>query len=126
VKTRATFERGIGSARGGAEAAGWDTGRLGTWVFAHRRALQVASLVVGGLVLVFWNQPTAWVVVWVALAVVLALAVVEFLGTPSAEPAPSAEGSAPAVPRQVPRTPEEQTDAVVAPTVTGADSGAKP
>jgi hypothetical protein len=82
TKTRATFERGIGSARGSAEGAGWDTGRLGAWVFAHRRALQATTLVLGGLVLMFWAQPTAWVVVWIALAVLLVLAVIEFLGTP--------------------------------------------
>jgi hypothetical protein len=30
----------------------------------------------------FWTRPTAWVVVGVALAAVLVLALIEFLGTP--------------------------------------------
>jgi hypothetical protein len=91
VMTRATFERSVGSARGGAEHGGWDTGRFGTWVFAKRRMLQVTVLVVAGLVLMFWTQPTAWVVIWTAVLVVLALALVEFLGTPPAQPAMTAE-----------------------------------
>ncbi len=85
MRTRATFERSIGSARAGAEHTGWDTGRVGTWVFTHRRGLQITTLVLGGLVLMFWPQPTAWVVVMMALAVVLALALIEFIGTPPAQ-----------------------------------------
>lgn len=87
VRTRATFEHGIGSARSGAESAGWDSGRTGSWTFAHRRALQIGALVLAGLVLMFWEQPTVWVVVWVTLAVVLALALVELVGRP---PSPAA------------------------------------
>lgn len=102
VATRGTFTRGLGSAR---EGAGWDTGRLGAWVFAHRRPLQVAVLLLGGVVLVFWPRPTAWVVVGVAVAVVLVLAVVELLAHPPATVAPATaapdgaapDGAAPAV-----------------------------
>ena len=120
VKTRATLEGGIGSMREGAETAGWNTGRLGTWTFTHRRALQVTTVILGGLVLMFWAQPTGWVVVGIALAVVLLLGIIEFLATPpAARPAPVAAGeaptgpvteeaAAPTLPRQVPRTPSEQ------------------
>ena len=82
VRTRATFGQGLGSARAGAESAGWNTGRFGAWTFAHRRALQLTTLVLAGLALMFWTRPTAWVVVGVALAAVLVLALIEFLGTP--------------------------------------------
>jgi hypothetical protein len=82
ARTRATFDRGIGSARGGAEQVGWSTGPFGRWVFAHGRALRVVVLVAGGLVLTFWTQPTGWVVLWVAVAVGLAIALIQFLGTP--------------------------------------------
>ncbi|HSE10669.1 MAG TPA: hypothetical protein VLB29_18540 [Nocardioidaceae bacterium] len=122
VKTRQSLERGIGSAREGAEAAGWDTGRVGTWTYAHRRALRITALLGGGLVLMFWTQPTGWVVVTIAVVVALVLAVIEFLGQPPAQPAaattattPSAaaEGAsagaeAPEVPRQVQRTAAER------------------
>ncbi|HSJ20828.1 MAG TPA: hypothetical protein VK964_09660 [Nocardioidaceae bacterium] len=128
MRTRATFERGIGSARGGAEHAGWDTGRFGAWVFAHRRALQVTTLIVGGLVIMFWTQPTAWVVVWTALAVVLALALVEFLGTPPTQPmtAPEEGAHTPTVPRQMPRTPEGELEPMPTASMHGADQAPKP
>jgi hypothetical protein len=128
ARTRATFERGIGSARGGAEHAGWDTGRFGAWVFAHRRALQVTTFILGGLVIMFWTQPTAWVVVWTALAVVLALALIEFLGTPPVPPAtlPETAEQTPVVPRQMPRTPESETEPTPTASMHGADQAPKP
>jgi len=129
TRTRSTFEGGIGSMRGGAESAGWSTGRFGTWVHAHRRALQVTVAILGGLALVFWSQPTGWVVLGVALAVVLLLGVIEFLATPpatAAAVAPAGEaqegapqgGEAPLVPAQKQRT-TEPTE----PTASSAASG---
>jgi hypothetical protein len=87
TRTRSALEGGIGSMRGGAEAAGFRTGRFGGWVFAHKRVLRYATVIGGGLTLLFWDQPTGWVVVTVALVVLAVLAVVEFLGRP---PAPEA------------------------------------
>lgn len=84
VGTRRGFTHGIGSLRRGAEAAGWQAGPVGSWTFAHRRALRLLAAGLGGVVLMFWSQPTAWVVLGVALVVVLALAVIEFLGRPPA------------------------------------------
>jgi len=86
VKTRHGFTHGIGSMRGSAEAAGWQTGRVGTWTYAHRRALRLTAAVLGGVLLMFWNQPSAWVVVGIALLVLLALVVIEFLGRPPTPP----------------------------------------
>ena len=82
VKTRRGFTQGIGSLRGSAEAAGWQTGPVGAWTYAHRRALRLTAAVLGGVVLMFWNQPTAGVVVGVAVVVLLVLVVIEFLGRP--------------------------------------------
>ena len=132
VKTRATLERGIGTAREGAESAGWDTGRVGTWTFAHRRALRISAVIAGGLVLMFWSRPTGWVVVSTALLVVLALAVIEFLATPPVQAAPApAEASGagvpeeePVLPRQVPRADAETptaTEKTLQPSEKGAD-----
>ncbi|HET7534486.1 MAG TPA: hypothetical protein VFJ83_15135 [Nocardioidaceae bacterium] len=131
VKTRATLERGIGSAREGAESAGWDTGRVGSWTFAHRRALRISAVIAGGLVLMFWSRPTGWVVVSTALLVVLALAVIEFLATPPVQAAPAhAEASGagvpeePVLPRQVPRADAETptaTEKTLQPSEKGAD-----
>ena len=50
----------------------------------------------------FWNQPTAWVVVGIALLVLLALALIEFLGRP---PAPAASAAAPSEPPSESRPP---------------------
>ncbi len=128
VRTRATFERGIGSARGGAEQAGWDTGRFGAWIFLHRRALQAGILIVGGLLLMFWTQPTAWVVVWTAVAVVLTFALLEFLGTPPARPGSVLEDGTPApmVPRQVPPTTEQEAQPATTVPIHGTDRAPKP
>jgi hypothetical protein len=95
VRTRDTFRHGIGSARSGAEGAGWSTGPVGPWVLAHSRTLRMAVFVVAGLVLLFWERPTVTVVLVTALLVGVALALVEFLGTPG--PTDAAGG-----PREVP------------------------
>jgi hypothetical protein len=86
VRTRSTLVRGIGSLRGGAEAAGWRTGRFGAWVYAHKRVLRISAVIAWGLVLMFWERPTGWVVVGSALVVVLVLGLIEFLGRPPAPP----------------------------------------
>ncbi len=130
VRTRSTLEHGIGSAREGAESAGWNTGRVGTWTFAHKRALRISVVILAGLVLVFWTRPTGWVVVGTAVVVVLLLALIEFLGRPPVPPtaAPAGEGEAPTFPRQMPRT---QTETPAAPPAAdkalhGAEKGPDP
>jgi len=87
VRARRGFTRGIGSLRGGAESAGMNTGRVGSWIFAHKRMLLIASVVGGALVLTFWSRPTVSVVVVTALVVLFVVAVIEFLGRPPATPA---------------------------------------
>ncbi|HEX6075713.1 MAG TPA: hypothetical protein VFZ32_10675 [Micromonosporaceae bacterium] len=86
LRTRATLTHGIGWVRGGAETAGWRTGPFGSWVYAHKRALRIATVIAWGLVLMFWERPTGWVVVGSALAVVLVLGLIEFLARPPAPP----------------------------------------
>ncbi len=113
VKTRATFEGGMGSARSGAESAGWHTGRFGTWVYTYRRALRATVAILGGLVLIFWTRPSGWVVLGIAVAVVLLLAVLEFLATPPGPAAavPAAGGPEPGgvtAPKAAPFVPAQQ------------------
>lgn len=86
VRTRERLERGIESLRGSAEGAGWQAGRVGTWTYAHKRGLRISVLVFVGLLLAFWTQPTAWVVLGLALLVAVCLAVIEFLGRPPVQP----------------------------------------
>jgi hypothetical protein len=100
VRTRSAISGGIGSARGGAEAAGWNTGRFGGWVHAQKRALRITTVIAGGLTLMFWDKPTAAVVLGVALLVLLVLAVIEFLARP---PEAALAAGPTSLPRQVPR-----------------------
>ncbi|HEU5042688.1 MAG TPA: hypothetical protein VFT75_00970 [Nocardioidaceae bacterium] len=87
VRTRAAFSRGIGGLRGGAERAGMQTGVVGTWTFAHKRWLRIGAVVLGAVVLVLWSQPNVPVILTITGLVLLALAVIEFLGRP---PTPAA------------------------------------
>lgn len=84
VRLRVVFDRGMRSARGGADAAGWHLEPLGGWVYAHRGGLRLATGIAGGLTLMFWSSPTVWTVVAVALLVSLVLTVIAFLGRPPA------------------------------------------
>jgi hypothetical protein len=82
VRTRQGLTRAIASLQGGAEQAGLRTGPVGTWVGAHKRALRIAAVVVASLALVFWGRPTGKVVIGLALALLVALAIIEFLARP--------------------------------------------
>lgn len=94
VRTRDGFNRAIGSMRGSAEAAGWQTGRVGTFSWTHRRALRWGLAALGGVVLMFWSRPTAWDVLWVAVLVLVGLAIVEFLARPAGVRGPMGAPSA--------------------------------
>ncbi len=89
VGTRGRLVRGIGSLRGGAEAHGWQSGRVGTWTYAHKTALRIATVIAGGFVLMFWTRPSGWTVIGTALVVLFILAVIEFLGGRPAAQTPS-------------------------------------
>ena len=80
ARTREALSRGIGGLRGGAERAGMQTGVVGTWTYAHKRRLRVGSVVVGAVVLVLWSQPNVAVILTITGLVLVALAVIEFLG----------------------------------------------
>jgi hypothetical protein len=83
VRTRQGLTGAIGWLQGSAEQAGWRTGPVGTWVFAHKRALRIGAVAAAALTLVFWGRPTGKVVIGLTVALLVALAVIEFLGRPS-------------------------------------------
>jgi hypothetical protein len=56
------------------------TGPVGTWVGANQRALRIGAVVLACLALVFWGRPTGKVVVGLTLALLVVLAIIEFLG----------------------------------------------
>jgi len=82
VRTREGFARALGWLRGSAESAGLRTGPVGSWVYVHKQALRIGAVVVAGLALVFWGQPTGQVIILLAVLLLLALALIELLGRP--------------------------------------------
>jgi hypothetical protein len=80
VRTREGLARAIASLQGGAEQAGFSTGPVGTWVYANKRALRIGAVVLAALALVFWDRPTGKVVLGLTLALLVVLAIIEFLG----------------------------------------------
>jgi hypothetical protein len=97
VRTRQRLTAGIGRLRGSAEHAGWRTGPVGTWVYANKTLLRIAAVTLAALALVFWGQPTGKTVLLLAGLLLVALALIEFLGQPPQPTvvAPSAPSSPP-------------------------------
>jgi hypothetical protein len=82
LRTRQRLTAGIGRLRGGAEHAGLRTGPVGTWVYANKTLLRIAAVTLAALALVFWGQPTGKTILVLAGLLLVALALIEFLGQP--------------------------------------------
>jgi hypothetical protein len=80
VRTRQGLSNAIGWLAGGAERAGFSTGPVGTWVYANKKVLRIAAVTLAALALVFWDRPTGKVVLGLTLALLVVLALIEFLG----------------------------------------------
>jgi hypothetical protein len=80
VRTRQGLSNAIGWLAGGAERAGFSTGPVGTWVYANKKALRIGAVALASLALVFWGRPTGKVVLGLTLALLVVLALIEFLG----------------------------------------------
>ena len=80
VRTRQGLSNAIGWASGGAQRAGFSTGPVGTWVGANIRALRITAVAAAALALVFWGRPTGKVVIGLTIALLVVLAIIEFLG----------------------------------------------
>jgi len=92
VKVRTWCRVGIGWLR---ERSGFGLGPVGPWVHRAKRWVLLAVLLVGALILALWHYPTGWVVFWLIVAVLAAVAVVEFLDDPrTSGSAPPADTSA--------------------------------
>ena len=83
VRARQGITGAIGWLQGGAERAGWRTGPVGSWVATNARVLRIAAVAVAALALVFWTRPTGKVVLGLAIAVLLVLAIIQFLARPA-------------------------------------------
>jgi hypothetical protein len=103
VRTREGLGRAIGWLQGGAEQAGFSTGPVGAWVYGRKRALRIGAVTLAALVLVFWGRPTGKVVLGLTVALLVVLALIEFLGR---RPGPAAPvEAAPAAPLSAPPPP---------------------
>lgn len=78
---RRLWHSGIGAVRATADHAGLRTGPVGPFVDRYRT--WITWILAAGAVLAFllWSYPTGWVVVGLALALLFALGVVDFLAT---------------------------------------------
>jgi hypothetical protein len=79
IRTRRAVRRGVRAVQSGAWRLGLHTGPVGTWVGRYKRILQWVTLGIAGLVLVFWDYPTAAVVGVVALCALVVLALIELI-----------------------------------------------
>jgi len=95
VRTRQGLSHAIGWLAGGAERAGFSTGPVGSWVYANKRALRIGAVTLAALALVFWGRPTGKVVLGLTLALLVVLAVIEFLGRRPAQGAVEVAAAAP-------------------------------
>jgi hypothetical protein len=90
VRTRTVFAHGLGRIRQGGEHAGVRTGPVGTWTYAHRKALRILAVALAALVFVFWGQPSAAVVIVIAVLLLVVLGLIELIGSrPAARPEPA-------------------------------------
>ena len=62
------------------------TGPVGTWVEANKQLLRIAAVTLAALALVFWGQPTGKVMLLLAGLLLVAPALIEFLGQPPPQP----------------------------------------
>jgi hypothetical protein len=86
VRSREAVKSGFDWIRRFGEREGVSTGPVGRWTYAHRRALRIGALGLVALLFVFWGRPTALVVIWLAVLLLVLLGLIELIGRPPARP----------------------------------------
>ncbi|TQF04690.1 hypothetical protein E6W39_23790 [Kitasatospora acidiphila] len=79
---RTLWQAGIDAVRRAAERLGMRLGPVGRFVHRFKLWLNWAAVVIATVVLVTWSYPTDMVVIWLTVALLAVLAVVEFLDEP--------------------------------------------
>jgi fatty acid desaturase len=87
MRIRGAFTSGFNWIRRSGEHAGVSTGPVGRWTYAHRMALRIAAVALAALIFVFWGQPTALVVILLAVLLLVVLGLIELIGRPPPRPA---------------------------------------
>ncbi|MEU2155311.1 hypothetical protein ABZ532_09835 [Streptomyces sp. NPDC019396] len=98
---------GIAAVRATADRWGMRTGPVGPFVRRYRSWITWVLVAVALLVFILWSYPTGWVVIAIALVLLLAMAVVEFLAQDSAVGTgdTGADGPGPVRPPRTPSAP---------------------
>lgn len=80
VKVRSTWDRALGSG-GTAAGSAVDLGPVPAWVARHLTGVRVAIVAAAVLLLLWWNQPTGKVVLFIALGTLVPLAIAQLLAS---------------------------------------------
>jgi hypothetical protein len=91
VQTRSGLKSGMGRIRNFGERRGVSAGPVGHWTYEHRRILRIAAVVIVGVILVFWGQPSVVVVIVLVIVLLVLLGLIELIGRPAAEPGTAAQ-----------------------------------
>ena len=86
VRSRGAVKSGFDWIRGAGERRGVSTGPVGRWTYRYRHALRIGAVGLVALLFVFWGRPTAAVVIWLAVLLLVLLGLIELIGRPSARP----------------------------------------
>lgn len=84
TRARRSVSSGLGWIRDRGELVGLRTGPVGTWTYAHRKALRIGATMIAVLVFVFWGKPTGAVVIGIAAVLLGVLGLIELIGRPPA------------------------------------------
>jgi hypothetical protein len=85
VRMRTAVASALARVRSTGERRGLSAGPAGRWTYAHRTGLRVCAVSLAALIFVFWGQPTAQVVIVLAVFLLLILALIELIGRPPAQ-----------------------------------------
>jgi hypothetical protein len=86
VQTRSGLKSGTDWLRNTSERHGVSSGPAGRWTYQHRQILRIAAVALMALIFVFWGQPTAVVVIVLAVILAVLLGLIELIGRPAPEP----------------------------------------
>jgi len=86
VKARGAVKSGFDWIRGAGERRGVSTGPVGRWTYRYRQALRIGAVFLVALIFVFWGRPTAVVVIWLTVLLLVLLGLIELIGRPPARP----------------------------------------
>jgi len=86
VGTRSGIKSGIDWIRHYGERRGVSTGPVGEWTYLHRNVLRIGAVALFAIILVFWGEPTALLVIVLVILLLVVLGLIELIGRPPAGP----------------------------------------